>query len=63
MKILVANKSDLPNQDVSESEGRALAEEHGMEFYTTSAKTGENVDNMFEDIAFKALTRQGLRKE
>ena len=61
--MLVANKSDLPNQEVPESEGRALAEEHGMEFYTTSAKTGENVEDMFEDIAFKVMTRQRLRQE
>ena len=29
-----------------------------MEFYVTSAKSGENVENMFEDLAFKAMTKQ-----
>ena len=63
MRILVANKTDLPNLEVEESEGRALAEQHRMEFYATSAKTGLNVENMFEDIAFKVMTKAQLKKE
>ena len=43
---------------MDESEGRALAEQYRMEFYKTSAKTGENVDTMFEDLAFKVMTKQ-----
>jgi len=34
-----------------------------MEYYATSAKTGENVENMFEDIAFKVMTKAQLKKE
>ena len=63
MRILVANKTDLPNLEVEEAEGRALAEQHRMEFYATSAKTGANVENMFEDIAFKVMTKAQLKKE
>ena len=63
MRILVANKSDLPNQEVDEAEGRQLAEQHNLEFYSASAKTGENVENMFEDVAFKVMTKAQLRKE
>ena len=63
MKILVANKSDIPEQEIPEAEGQALADEHKMEFYTTSARTGANIENMFEDIAFKVMTRQQLKKE
>lgn len=63
MRILVANKNDLPNLEVEEAEGRALAEQHRMEFYSTSAKTGDNVENMFEDIAFKVMTKAQLKKE
>ena len=44
MKILVANKSDLPDSQVDKAEGQALAAQHKMEFYQTSAKTGENVE-------------------
>ncbi len=63
MKILVANKSDIPEQEISQAEGQALADEHKMEFYTTSARTGANIENMFEDIAFKVMTRQQIKKE
>ena len=58
MKIMVANKLDLPNQEVTEEEGRSLAEQHNMEFFKTSAKTGENVEAMFEDISHKVITKQ-----
>lgn len=57
MKILVANKSDVVDQEVTPAEGQALADEHKMEFYTTSARTGENVETMFEDIAFKVMSK------
>ena len=57
MRILVANKSDLPEQEVEAREGQELAASHRMEFYQTSAKTGENVESMFEDIAFKVMTK------
>ena len=64
MRILVANKTDLTDQiEVEEAEGRQLADQHRMEFYPTSAKTGQNVEAMFEDIAFKVLTKQQLKKE
>jgi len=57
MRILVANKSDMPEQEVESREGQELATSHRMEFYQTSAKTGENVESMFEDIAFKVMTK------
>jgi len=63
MKILVANKMDLPDQEVSEDDGRRLAEKHNMEFYATSAKTGENVEAMFEDVSQKVISKQQLKKE
>lgn len=57
MKVLVANKLDLPEQEVTMEEGQQLANHHQMEFYATSAKSGENVESMFEDIAQKVITR------
>ena len=50
-KVLVANKSDLSNQEVSQDEGLQLAKDYKMQFFTTSAKTGENVDSMFEQVS------------
>ena len=63
MRILVANKSDLPDQEVDPKDAQTLADQHHMEFYQTSAKSGENVETMFEDIAFKVMTKQRLKKE
>ena len=52
MKVLVANKSDLTSQArISTEEGKSLAEREKILFYETSAKTGENINKMFTEIA------------
>ena len=48
--ILVGNKSDLDERQVSYEEGKKYAESKGFNFYETSAKTGENVEEAFNDI-------------
>ena len=49
--IIVGNKSDLnENREVSYEEGKKFAENHGYNFYETSASTGYNVDLAFNDI-------------
>ena len=48
--VLVGNKSDLADKrQVSIEEGQELAEKYEMKFYETSAKTGENVNEIFYD--------------
>jgi GTPase SAR1 family protein len=48
---LAANKSDLKESSVvAESEAEALALEHGIRFFATSAKTGAGVDQVFDYI-------------
>ena len=49
--ILVGNKCDLSmEREVTEEEGKKLAEEFGMLFFETSAKAGYNVNFAFETL-------------
>ena len=63
MKILVANKIDIDDPEVTQEMGQELANQHGMHFYATSAKTGENVDLMFEQTATRIIEKQLIKKE
>ncbi len=49
--VLVANKVDLPNHEISEEEIIRYADFLGAEYVLTSVKTGENVENMFAKLA------------
>lgn len=50
--VIVANKCDLDNKmAVDYTNGKALAEEHGMKFFKTSAKDSVSVENVFLTIA------------
>lgn len=50
--VLCGNKSDLDNDRVvTFDEGKQLAEEYGVQFYETSALTGQNVEKMFNALA------------
>ena len=63
---LVGNKVDLaePAEDghraVSAAEGRAYADDEHLLFFESSAKTGENVDAVFEAIA-NAIPESSLK--
>jgi len=52
-KVLVGNKSDMPEgkRAVTFAQGKALAEEFGISFFETSAKTGDAVEDVFASIA------------
>lgn len=61
LKVLVANKVDLNEVDSTNIEaGREYAEKEGLMFFGTSAKTGQNIQKMFSDIA-EALPRDVRR--
>lgn len=55
--ILVGNKSDLEEQrEVRKEEGQDLADKYGINFFETSAKTGENVEEVFNNSAEQIAT-------
>lgn len=49
--VLVANKTDLPDRVVEPSEGRDFADRHGMPYIESSAKTGEGIVDIFQELA------------
>ena len=51
--ILVANKLDLSDEKriVTEEEGQKLAEENNVKFFEGSGQTGENVEEIFTELA------------
>lgn len=56
LRILVANKIDLADPQVTLEEGRQLADKFKLEFFTTSAKTGQGVDDLFTEVCRKVIS-------
>ena len=48
--IIVGNKSDVNDRKITYEEGKKYAESKGYNFYETSAKSGEHVEEAFNDI-------------
>ncbi len=49
--LLVGNKSDLPDREVAHSEIEALASGHNVLYFESSAKSGQSVDAIFENLS------------
>jgi Ras-related protein Rab-1A len=60
-KILVGNKSDLPDHEVKYEEAKELAERLGLEYIETSAKSSTNVDKAFSSLA--TMIKQGQQDD
>ena len=54
--MLVGNQSDLERQ-VTTEEGRQFADQRGMIFFETSARTGSNVEQMLAAVAEQLVSR------
>ncbi|AQK65210.1 Ras-related protein RABC2a [Zea mays] len=64
IKMLVGNKVDKDDERmVTKEEGLAFAEEYGCLFLESSAKTRENVEKCFEELALKILEVPSLLEE
>ena len=60
-KVLVGNKVDLDGRVVTRSEAQRLAEDHGIEYFETSAKENVNVQELMQHImglVYKAETER-----
>ena len=53
--MLVGNKCDKPDRVVTEEKGRKLADDFSMSFFETSAKTNQNVDEVFNFLIQEIL--------
>ena len=53
--VLVANKTDLPDRVVEPSEGHEFADSHKMPYVESSAKTGQGIVDIFEELAKKLV--------
>ena len=54
--VLCGNKIDLENREVKKEEGEALAQKEGISFFEVSAKTDENIKNMFYNVVVELPT-------
>lgn len=50
LMVLVGNKCDLPKREVEIDEAKNLANKYRIKYYETSAFTGQNIHQMFDDI-------------
>eukprot|EP01084_Bolivina_argentea_P004085 7734_1 len=51
LKILIGNKTDLKDRNITRQQGEDLANHYGIEFVECSAKTGQNVSTIFSVVS------------
>lgn len=59
-KMVVGNKIDQPNRQITRDEGFRFAKKHRTMFVETSAMTSEGVRDAFEEIVRKIIETDGL---
>ena len=48
--VLVGNKCDIPEREVTKEQGQALAQSVGVPYFESSAKERLNVDESFHEL-------------
>ena len=68
--VLCANKIDLENREVKKEDGEELAKKENISFFEVSAKTDENIKNMFYNVvadlptfAENSINKENIIKE
>lgn len=56
--MIVGNKDDLENKVVANDPIQQWAEENNFGFFLTSAKTGKNINELFQDLVRKLVAAQ-----
>lgn len=56
--VIVGNKCDLPNRDVSFAEGQSLAQEYGKPFFEISVKQYINVEEAIMTLVDEIMKRR-----
>ena len=59
--ILIGNKTDLEERMIETQKGQEKAEEYKIEFYETSALTGDGINEAFEGLAKKILKNHKIK--
>jgi len=63
-KILVGNMCDIKdNRLISEEEGKEFAKKYGMEHFEASAKTGYNIQEIFDCLIKKNINNAKIEIE
>jgi small GTP-binding protein len=58
--VLVGNKNDMNDRVVTYGQGLALAEEYSVPYFETSAKTGQNIQEVFEALARIVISKKSV---
>ena len=61
--ILVGNKIDIPNRTVNSNEAEEVADKYGVRYLEVSAKTGENIDDIFHNLLDMLIEHYDFNEE
>jgi small GTP-binding protein len=56
--IMIGNKCDLEERDITQIEGELFANEHGFSFEETSCKEGINIEESVQDLVLNILEKK-----